>query len=110
MKDPRRRLPALKAIQHARYVDGRDIVTTRGVAEVLEDADMADAARLVVAPTEEFLAAHRDLVGRGRALFERLHANGTPALVVSRNGMPRLIGSNVLYGSYDNLVAKIRAA
>ncbi len=109
-EDPRRRLPALKAIQHARYVDGRDIVTKRGVAEVLDDADMADGARLVVAPTEEFLAAHHDLVGRGRGLFQRLHARGTPALALIRNGTARLIGSNALYGSYDSLVATIQAA
>lgn len=109
-KDPQRRLPALKAIQHARYVDGRDIVTKRGVAVVLEDADMADAARLMVAPTEEFLVAHRDLVGRGRELFQRLHAGGTPALAVIRSGTPRLISSNALYGSYDSLIATILAA
>lgn len=109
-KDPRRRLPALKAIQHARYVDGRDIVTTGGVAEVLEDAGMVDAATLVSAQPEEFLVAHRDLVGRGRTLFQQLHANGTPALALIRNGMPRLIGSNALYGSYNNLLAQIQAA
>jgi len=66
VKDTHRRLPALKAIQRARYVGGRDIVTAGGVAEDLEDAGMADAAGPVMAPTEEFLAAHRDLVGRGR--------------------------------------------
>jgi putative protein-disulfide isomerase len=103
-------LPALKAIQHARYVDGRDIVTTGGVAEVLEDAGMVDAARLVSAPSEEFLVVHRDLVDRGRTLFQRLHANGTPVLALIRNGMPRLIGSNALYGSYNNLLAQIQAA
>ncbi|TPK82589.1 DsbA family protein [Mesorhizobium sp. B2-4-17] len=109
-KDSQRRLPALKAIQHARYVDGRDIVTKRGVAEVLEDADMADAARLVAAPTEEFLVAHHDLLGCGRALFQRLHAEGTPALAVIRNGAPRLIDANALYGSFNSLVARIQAA
>jgi len=110
LKDTHRRLPALKAIQRARYVGGRDIVTAGGVAEVLEDAGMADAAGLVMAPTEEFLAAHRDLVGRGRLLFQRSHAGGTPALAVIRNGTPRLINSNALYGSYDSLVARIKAA
>ncbi|WP_246093945.1 MULTISPECIES: hypothetical protein [Mesorhizobium] len=85
-------------------------MTTGGVAEVLKDAGMADAARLVSAPSEEFLLAHRDLVGRGRTLFQQLHANGTPALALIRNGMPHLIGSNALYGSYNNLLAQIQAA
>ncbi|MDX8479703.1 DsbA family protein [Mesorhizobium sp. VK24D] len=110
LEDPRRRLPALKAIQHARYVDGRDIVTPSGVAAVLADAGMADAARLVLAPTDDLLGADRDLVGRGRALFQRLNANGVPSLAVIRNDAARLIGSNALFGSYDNLVAHLQAA
>ena len=109
-EDPRRRLSALKAIQRARYVDGRDIVTADGVAGVLVEAGMADAADILKAPTELFLTAHRDLLGRGRALFQRLHANGVPSLAVIRNEAPRLIGSNALFGSYDNLMSHIQAA
>jgi len=110
LDDPRLRLTTLKAIQHARYVGGRDIVTVDGVATVLSDAGMADAAGMLQAPTPELLAAHRELVGQGRALFQRLGANGVPALAVIRNEAPRLIGANALFGSYDNLVAHIQAA
>lgn len=110
LDEPGRRLPALKAIQHARYVDGRDIVTVDGVAAVLTDAGMADTAGLLKAPTDALMAAHRDLVGRGRALFQRLNANGVPALAVVSKTAPRLIGANALFGSYDNLVAHIAAA
>lgn len=110
LEDPRRRLSALKAIQHARYVDGRDIVTVNGVADVLTDAGMAEAAGMLKAPTDALMTAHRELVGRGRALFQRLHANGVPSLAVIRNQTPRLIGANALFGSYDNLIAHIQAA
>ncbi|WP_217577757.1 DsbA family protein [Mesorhizobium sp. GbtcB19] len=110
LDDPRLRLAALKAIQRARYVDGRDIVTVDGVAQVLADAGMADTAAAVKAPTDEVLAAHRELVGRGRGLFQRLHANGVPSLAVIRNDAPRLISSNALFGSYENLVAHLQAA
>lgn len=110
LDDQHRRLAALKAIQHARYVDGRDIVTADGVAAVLADAGMADAADMLRAPTEALTTAHRDLTGRGRALFRRLHADGVPSLAVIRNETPRLIGANALFGSYDNLVAHIQAA
>ncbi len=108
--DPNRRLSALKAIQHARYVDGRDIVTVDGVADVLTNAGMPDAAEMLKAPAEALMTAHRELVGRGRVLFQRLHANGVPSLAVIRNEAPRLIGANALFGSYDNLIAHIQAA
>jgi putative protein-disulfide isomerase len=110
LTDPSRRLTALKAIQCARYVDGRDIVTVEGVAGVLADAGMADAAALLKKPSETLLTAHRELVGRGRALFQRLHADGVPSLAVIRNNAPRLIGSSALFGSFDNLLAHIAAA
>ncbi|MFC3325590.1 DsbA family protein [Mesorhizobium cantuariense] len=110
LEDPSRRLAALKTIQRARYVDGRDVVTIGGVAEVLAAAGMADAAEMLKAPTEALLTVHRELVGRGRALFQRLHADGVPSLAVIRNDAPRLIGSNALFGSFDNLVAHIAAA
>ncbi|TPM31799.1 DsbA family protein [Mesorhizobium sp. B2-3-4] len=110
LEDPNDRLAALKAIQRARYVDGRDIVTVEGVAAVLADSGMTHVATMLKAPTEGLMTAHRELVGRGRALFQRLHANGVPALAVIRNDAPRLIGSNALFGSFDNLVAHIAAA
>ncbi len=110
LDQPDRRLTALKAIQHARYVDGRDIVTVDGVAAVLTDVGMTDAAELLKVPTNALMAAHRDLLGRGRALFQRLNANGVPALAVIGRTAPRLIGANALFGSYDNLVAHIEAA
>ncbi|TIW34017.1 MAG: DsbA family protein [Mesorhizobium sp.] len=110
LDDPRLRLAALKTIQHARYVGGRDIVTVDGVAAVLTDAGMADAAGMLKAPTPKLLAAHHDLVSRGRALFQRLRADGVPALAVIRKEAPRLIGASALFGSYDNLVAHIQAA
>lgn len=105
-----KRLAALKTLQRARYVDGRDVVTMGGVIEVLTDAGMTEAAHILQAPTEAFMTAHRALLGRGRALFQRLHANGVPALAMIRNAAPRLIGSNALFGSYDDLMAHIRAA
>ena len=110
LDDPHRRLAALKAIQHARYVDGRDIVTVNGVTAVLADAGMADAAAMLTAPTAALMEAQRDLTERGRSLFQRLHADGVPSLAVIRNETPRLIGANALFGSYDNLVAHIQAA
>ena len=105
-----KRLAALKALQRARYVDGRDVVTMGGVIEVLADAGMTEAAQILREPTEAFMTAHRALFGRGRALFQRLHANGVPALAMIRNAAPRLIGSNALFGSYDDLLGQIRAA
>ncbi|MEI9408153.1 DsbA family protein [Mesorhizobium salmacidum] len=110
LEDPSRRLTALKAIQRARYVDRRDIVTVEGVSAVLADAGMIDAAAILNSPTETLLTAHLELVNRGRALFQRLHANGVPSLAVIRNEAPRLIGSNALFGSFDSLVAHLAAA
>jgi putative protein-disulfide isomerase len=110
LPDPHRRLIALKAIQRGRYVDGRDVVSAAGVAAVLSDVGMVEEAELLRAPTERLLAARRELIGRGQALLQRLRARGVPALAVIRGDVPRLIGSDALFGSDEDLVSQIHAA
>lgn len=107
MADETRRLEALKVIQRARYVDGRDIVTTDGVAAVLADAGMGAAAERLKSPDDDALTQHRNLVDRGRNLFRRLNANGVPSLVVEEAEGARLIGADALFGSLDNLIARL---
>ncbi|WP_259782422.1 DsbA family protein [Aestuariispira ectoiniformans] len=110
LEEPTRRMVALKAIQRARYVEGRDIVTTEGVASVLADVGLEAAADRLHAPDAATRMQYRELTAYGRSLFQGLNANGVPALVVRQDGGDRLIGADALFGSLDNLLARLRAA
>lgn len=109
LTEPERELEALAAIQAGRYVEGLDIIALAPLAAILREAGLAAAADRLTAPDDALLAANRARIAEGRALMARLGAQGVPALVAENGGRQRLIASNALFGSFDNLVSHLNA-
>lgn len=107
---PERAFEALKAIQHARYVEGRDITDVTVLAQVLRTLHMPDIADRLEAPDEALMAAYRSRVETARGEMRRLGAEGVPALIVSAGDRRRLVRASALFGSMDMLVAELMAA
>src|SRR3989344_1474647 len=84
---PAHELEALHALQHARYVEGRDTAEPEVLADLLRALGLADAAALTLAPDA---ALHSVVAGQGGAL--------------------RLIGGDALLGPREKLVEHILAA
>jgi putative protein-disulfide isomerase len=110
LTEPARELEALKAIQEARYVSGRDITELAVLASVLETLGLHTAARRISAPDEELLSANRKRVATGRAEMERVGAKGVPALIVGEGATRQLLGGITLYTRIEDLVASLRAS
>ncbi|MHC4048986.1 DsbA family protein [Bradyrhizobium sp. 25ACV] len=110
LTDPIRELEALKLLQRARYVDGRDNSSLQIVADVLEGAQLTDAARRVRAPDEALIAAYQTRIAAARADMTRFGAGGVPALVVGEGVGRRLLDGSMLFGRFDLLAAQLRAA
>lgn len=108
--DPAGRMTALKALQWARYVDGRDNSDVAVVADVLREAGFGDAARQVEHPDEGVLTAYRQSLAAARTDMARLGANGVPVLVVGDGPSRRLLRTNSLFGDFDRLAEDIRRA
>ncbi|OCC02664.1 protein-disulfide isomerase [Labrys sp. WJW] len=109
LAEPERELDALAAIQAGRYVEGRDTTSLACLVAILRDAGFIAAADRLATPDEALLAANRARIVEGRALMASLGAQGVPALVAQRYGQQRLIASNALFGSFDNLVSHLNA-
>lgn len=107
---PERAFEALKAIQHARYVEGRDITDVTVLARVLRTLDMPEIADRLETPDEALMAAYRSRVETARGAMRRLGAEGVPALIVGAGDSRRLVRANALFGSIDMLVAELTAA
>ncbi|MGL4289193.1 MAG: DsbA family protein [Phreatobacter sp.] len=107
---PDAELDALKAIQEARYVEGRDIVSVGGLAAILREIGLDAAAELIVTPSDELVAANRARTSRARQVMGAFGARGVPTLVVTDARGRRMVNSNALFGSYDDLKAAIAAA
>ncbi|MCV0395863.1 MAG: DsbA family protein [Rhizobiaceae bacterium] len=107
---PEREFDALKAIQRARYVEGRDNGDPAVIADILSALALDDAAARFASPDEELLSANRARIDAGQAEMRRLSARGVPTLIAGQGQDARLVSSSALYGSADDLIAGLRAA
>ncbi|WP_439528878.1 DsbA family protein [Pannonibacter sp.] len=104
-------LAALKAIQIARYVDGRDIADLTVLAETLSQLGLEDAAAQVTTPDSALIDLTRNRTARASALLRSVHANGVPTLVLENpDGSRSLVPSAALYANPETLVTRLKAA
>lgn len=107
---PERELDALHALQHARYVEGRDTAEPEVLADVLRALGLADAAALTLAPDAALRSQVDERVARAQALLRAVGARGVPQLVVAgQGGALRLIGGDALLGPREDLLAQVLA-
>nr|WP_295884319.1 DsbA family protein [uncultured Devosia sp.] len=110
LQAPADEIAALKALQRARYVDGRDNGDMGVVIGILADAGFTDAADRLRAPDPELMAAYRARIASSRADMAQFGVNGVPALVVGKGDSRRLLPSGALFGGPEMLVAQLEAA
>jgi putative protein-disulfide isomerase len=108
VSEPEREFEALKAIQHARYVDGVDITDTSVLAAVLRELGLEDAARRISAPGAELLDANRKRVDSARETMRRFGLQGVPSLIVGQDEVERVVSGNALFGGLDELLFNLR--
>lgn len=106
---PSRELEALKTIQRARYVDGRDTTDPGVLAEVLDGLRLGEAAQSLRAPDAALLEVYRRRIESGRETMRRFGVNGVPALLVGAGAKQRLVPANALFADADALIAGLRA-
>jgi len=108
VSEPEREFEALKAIQHARYVNGVDITDASVLAAVLRELGLEDAARRISAPGAELLDANRERVDSARQTMGRFGLQGVPSLVVGEDEVGRVVSGNALFGGLDELLFNLR--
>jgi putative protein-disulfide isomerase len=77
---PNRELDALREIQRARYIDGRDIADVFVLIELLVDAGLDAAAVTLANPEPALREADRQRLERARLVMQHFGTNGVPAL------------------------------
>lgn len=108
---PERELDALHALQHARYVDGRDNADPAVIAEVLRALGLPEAAALALAPDTALRRATAERIATAQATLRAVGARGVPQLVVTgQGGALRLLSGDALLGPREQLLALVRAA
>lgn len=107
---PHREFEALKAIQKARYVEGRDITDLTVLVSVLRGLELNDAADQLANRDPRVIAAYQTRLDAARQEMRRFGASGVPALVVGTGDNRRIVQASALFGSIDMLIAGLKAA
>ena len=108
---PERELDALHALQHARYVEGRDNADPVVIADVLNSLGLQAAAARLREPSDALRVALLERVAAARVTMQLLGAQGVPQLAVAgQGGALRLVGGDALLGPRDALLARVQAA
>lgn len=110
LQAPSQEMAALKALQQARYVDGRDNGNMDVVIDILAAAGFSDAADRLRAADQQLLAAYRTRIEAARADMTRFGANGVPALIIGKGDKRHLLPSRTLFGDPQILAAQLEAA
>ena len=108
---PERELDALHALQHARYVEGRDNADPVVIADVLNNLGLQAAANLLHESHDALRAALLERVAAARVTMQLLGAQGVPQLAVAgQGGVLQLVGGDAMLGPREALRARVQTA
>ncbi len=108
---PERELDALHALQHARYVEGRDNADAAVIADVLCSLGLQAAAAVLHEPHDALRAALLERVAAARVTMQLLGAQGVLQLAVAvQGGASQLVGGDTLLGPREGLLARVQTA
>jgi putative protein-disulfide isomerase len=107
LEQPAMEAEALRAIQSARYVDGRNVMATAELIDILKGIGLNAAADRFQAGGERLTAAVTDRVGAAQTQMASLQIQGVPALVASSDGQRRAISASALFGPLEALLATL---
>lgn len=110
LTEPAAELDALKAIQHARYVDGNDVISLVALADLLKTLGFDDAAAKVEHPNAELLGANQARVNRAQALIWESGASGAPTLIAESGGKRRVLDHSAAYSNPHLLISQFETA
>ena len=107
---PQREPEALKAIQHARYVDGADITAIPVLLALLRGLGLEGAAALLAAPDAALMAANSARVAQAQQMMRQMGAQGVPSFVLEKDGQRQVLSASAAFSNPDAFVAQWQAA
>jgi len=110
LTDPSQEFTALKAIQHARYVEGSDVTSRTTLAGLLTALGLDQAAAMMARPDEGLLGANRDRVAQAQTLMQQFGAGGVPTFIAEAGARRSLLDTGAAYSNPRSLAEQLQAA
>lgn len=105
-----REFEALKAIQQARYIHGKDITQSSTLIEVLQSLGLQQAVARLARPDDELLSANQLRVASAQALLNQFGARGVPTFILETNGQRQLLHPGTAFSNPQAFVEQLAAA
>jgi putative protein-disulfide isomerase len=107
---PAQEFDTLKAIQHARYVDGSDITSWAVLVNLLLGLGLKDAAAQIAQPDAALLSAYRSREAQAQGLMRELGARGVPTLMLESGAKRQVLNLDPGNSDPQALLRQIEAA
>lgn len=107
---PTRELEALKVIQVARFVDGKDITKLQTLATILKALGLEEAASMIESPNINLLNAYSSRINRAKVLMQKFNARGVPTFIASSGTNHWMLHTNEIYSNSNALISQLKAA
>jgi putative protein-disulfide isomerase len=106
---PAREYDALKAIQLARYVEGRDVTSVASLVDILHALGLSEAAALLVHPEPALVDLNKVRTRQAQALLQAFAARGVPTLILDSAGQRSVLNSSALFANPATLIEQLVA-
>lgn len=110
LRAPSREFEALKAIQHARYVEGDDVTSRPKLVDLLNTLNLQTSATLLERTDEELLDAARARTDRTQTLMHELGARGVPTFIAESGSGKKLLDTRAMYARPHALLSQFQAS
>lgn len=107
---PARELEALKAIQHARFVDGQDVTKLTTLASIFKVLGLEEAAAMIENPNTDLLKANRDRTNRAQAILREFNARGVPIFIANSGEKRWMLDTRAIFSNPQSLFSQLKAA
>lgn len=104
---PARELEALKAIQHARFVDGQDITNLSTLASILKSHELNAAALMVESPDTALFEATRARINRAQAILKTFNVQGVPTFIADSGTKRWKLDMREIYANPQALINQL---
>lgn len=97
MTEPLREYTALNAIQHGRYVEGRDITQPEVLGDILRTCGLEQAQRLLLSADETLIIETALRIRQGLEQLQAVNARGVPTFILEDLSGFRVIPTREIY-------------
>ena len=107
---PKKELQVLKAIQHARFVDGQDITKLHTLVSILKKLGLEEAVSMLENSNADLLNANHIRINRAKTFMREFGTRSVPTFIASSETKRWMLNTKEIYSNPNALFNQIQAA